>query len=210
MSAWDSRLFGAAYDLGVEREWLARPVARLLWGADVRPLYDTLRRLADLPVGTSLLDAPCGGGVALRGLRPGQGLRYVGADLSQAMLRRTRRRAQRAGLPADVVAADLARLPFADGGFDVCVTFNGLHCVPDPAGAVGELARCLAPGGRLVGDLIVRGAGRRQDAAIAALRRLGIFGEGGTVAELRAWCAAAGLRIEHLERSGAVVAFSAV
>jgi len=209
VTAWNSRLLGAAYDAGVEREWLALPAARLLWGADVRHLYDTVRGLADLPAGTSLLDAPCGGGVALRGIRPGQDLRYVGVDLSTAMLRRTGRRAALAGLDVGLVAADLGRLPFADGEFDVCVTFNGLHCVPDPAGAVRELARCLAPGGRLVGDVVVRGAGARQDALITVLRRWGIFGDGVTVAGLREWCAGAGLRIDRLVCSGAVVGFAA-
>lgn len=211
MTVWNGRLgeaVGAAYDFGVERPWLARPVGRLLWGTDVRRLYDTIERLGDLPAGTSVLDVPCGGGVALRGLRPGQGLRYVAVDLSAAMLARTRRRAE--GL-ADVtlVAADIGRLPFAGGEFDLCVSFNGLHCVPDPAGAVRELARCLAPGGRLVGDLIVRGAGPRQDAALAAFRRAGIFGAGGTLADLRRWLDGAGLRVDRLTRSGAVARFAA-
>ena len=213
MSAWNERVGrvgGAIYDFGVEREWLARPFGRLLWGADVRHLYDTIRALGDLPAGSSVLDVPCGGGVALRGLAPGRGLRYVAADISPDMLGRTRRRAARLGL-ADVsaVQADIARLPFADGEFDVCVSFNGLHCVPDPAGAVRELARCLKPGGRLVGDVVVRRAGPRQDAAIAILRRAGLFGPGGTLADVRHWLDDAGLRIDRLERSGAITRFAA-
>lgn len=211
MTVWNRRLgrvVGAAYDFGVEREWLARPVARLLWGADVRHLYEAIARLGDLPAGSSVLDVPCGGGVALRGLRPD--LRCVAADLSPAMLAMARRRAARLGLTdLTFVEADIARLPFADAEFDLCVSFNGLHCVPDPAGAARELARCLTPGGRLVGDLIVRGAGSRQDAAIALFRRSGLFGDGGTTADLRRWLEAAGLRVDLIARSGAVARFAA-
>lgn len=213
MTAWNERagrVGGAVYDFGVEREWLAKPFGRLLWGADVRHLYAAIRGLGDLPAGSSVLDVPCGGGVALRGLAPGQDVRYVAVDISPAMLDRTRRRAARIGLAdVSVVEADIARLPFADGGFDVCVSFNGLHCVPDPAGAVRELARCLGPGGRLVGDLVVRHAGPRQDAAIAVFRRSGLFGPGGTAADVRCWLDDAGLRIDRLEHSGAVTRFAA-
>ncbi|HEX2133579.1 MAG TPA: class I SAM-dependent methyltransferase [Actinophytocola sp.] len=250
------RVQGAVYDFGVRREWLARPAGRVLWGTDVGELYASIRALGDLPAGASVLDVPCGGGVALRGLvggsgrgdgrgrvaglgredgrglmaesaqesgrkgrsrpavvggRRSAGVRYVGVDISGAMVARTRRRAERLGLDGvELVAADVGRLPFADGVFDVCVCFNGLHCLSEPAVAVRELARCLRRGGRLVGDMVVSRAGRRQDLAIAALRRAGLFGTGGTAGELRDWLAGAGLRVERLEQSGAVVHFAAV
>ncbi len=34
-------------------------------------------------------------------------------------------------------------MPFDDNEFDMCVSFNGLHCLPDPAAAVREIVRCL-------------------------------------------------------------------
>lgn len=201
-------LSGAVYDFGVEREWVARPVGRLLWGTDVALLYDAIRSLGSLPDGSSILDVPCGGGLALRGLRPG--LRYVAADISPSMLDRTRRRAASLGLSdVEVMEADIERLPFEDNEFDVCVSFNGLHCLPDPAAAVRELARCLKPGGKLLGDTIVRRAGLRQDLAIGAFRRVGLFGSGGTMAALERWLTDAGLRVDRLDRSGAVVHFAA-
>lgn len=204
------RVGGAVYDFGVEREWLARPAGRLLWGTDVSLLYRGIRSLGDLPDGSAVLDVPCGGGVALRGLRPGQDIRYVAADLSPDMLARARRQAARRGLAdLEFTEADLERLPFADGEFDLCVSFNGLHCLPDPATAVRELARCLKPGGRLVGDTVVRRAGLRQDLAISLFERAGLFGTGGTVAALERWLDAAGLRVDRLERSGAIAHFAA-
>ena len=210
MSNWATgRLNAVIYDYGVEREWLARPVGALLWGTDTRQLYATIRTLGALPAGTSVLDVPCGGGLALRGLRPDQHVRYVAADISPTMLGRTRAQARRLGLDIEVTTADITRLPFPDNEFDLCVSFNGLHCMPDPSVAVRELARCLKPSGRLIGDTIVRGAGRRQDLAITALRRTGLFGPGGTAADVERWLTDAGLHVDRLEHSGAVTRFAA-
>jgi SAM-dependent methyltransferase len=204
-----SRLSSAVYDFGVEREWLARPVGALLWGTDTRLLYESIRAIGDLPAGAAVLDVPCGGGVALRGMRQGQDIRYMAADISIAMLERTRRQAARLGRRIAATEADIERLPFPDNEFDLCVTYNGLHCLPDPARAVRELARCLKPGGRLVGDTIVLRAGMRQDLAITAFRRAGLFGPGGTSVAVERWLTDAGLRVDRLERSGAVVHFAA-
>jgi SAM-dependent methyltransferase len=210
MSNWATTRFHAVvYDYGVEREWLARPVGALLWGTDTRQLYATIRTLGVLPAGSTVLDVPCGGGLALRGLRRGQNVRYVAADVSSVMLDRTRQQARRLGHDIEVVEADIGRLPFADGEFDLCLSFNGLHCMPDPALAVRELARCLRPGGRLIGDTIVRSAGWRQDLAIALFRRAGLFGPGGTAADVEGWLTGAGLRVDHVERSGALTRFAA-
>jgi hypothetical protein len=74
---------------------------------------------------------------------------------------------------------------------------------------VREITRCLKPGGRLVGDSVVRGAGLRQDLAIRGFRRVGAFGAGGTVDELRRWLTDAGLTVDRLQPSGAVAHFTA-
>jgi SAM-dependent methyltransferase len=203
------RLPAVVYDYGVEHEWLARPAGALLWGTDTRGLFSTIRTLGVVPDGTAVLDVPCGGGVALRGLRRDQDVRYVAADISPVMLDRTRQQARRLGLTIETVQADIARLPFADNEFDMCVSFNGLHCMPDPALAVRELARCLRPGGQLIGDTVVREAGWRQDLVIAAFRRIGWFGQGGTADDVAEWFTDAGLHLDRLERSGAVIRFAA-
>jgi SAM-dependent methyltransferase len=203
------RLPAVVYDYGVEREWLARPVGALLWGTDTRGLYRTIRTLGVLPAGTAVLDVPCGGGLALRGLRRDQDVRYVAADISPVMLDRARRQARRRGLAVETVEADIARLPFGDNEFDMCLSFNGLHCMPDPARAVRELARCLRPRGRLIGDTIVRESGRREDLAFAAFERFGLFGRSGTASDVEGWLTGAGLHVDRFERSGAVVRFAA-
>ncbi len=210
MSGWaGSRLSARVYDFGVEREWLARPAGALLWGTDTRLMYETIRAIGAMPPGSAVLDVPCGGGLALRGTRPRQDLRYVAADISPVMLARTRARAAKLGRSITVTAADVTRLPFQDNGFDLCVCFNGLHCLADPAAAVREIARCLKDGARLVGDTIVRGAGMRQDLAIGAFRRFGLFGPGHTVDDVERWLSGAGMRVDRMELSGAVAHFAA-
>ena len=204
------RVGGGAYDFAVEHEWLARPAGLALWGTDTRMLYDSIRTIGELPDGSAVLDVPCGGGVALRGLRPGQSLRYVAADISTDMLDRARARAAALGRDdIEFVEADIERMPFEDNEFDLCLSFNGLHCLPDPPAAVREIARCVKPGGRLVGDSVVRGAGWRQDLAIGFFRRAGVFGVGGTVDDLHGWLTDAGLKVDRLERSGGLAHFTA-
>jgi ubiquinone/menaquinone biosynthesis C-methylase UbiE len=204
------RFGGAAYDFVVQREWLARPGGFLLWGTDTRLLFEGIQTIGEIPDGSSILDVPCGGGVALKGLRHGQRVRYVAADLSPDMLARTRRQASAIGRhDIEFAEADIERMPFTDGEFDMCLCFNGLHCLPDPAAAVREIARCLAPGGRLVGDAVVRGAGIRQNLAFWLLRRAGLFGPSGTTEDVHRWLTAAGLRVDRLQRSGAIAHFAA-
>jgi SAM-dependent methyltransferase len=126
------------------------------------------------------------------------------------MLRRARREAARRGLARiELLEADVESLPFEDGSFDLSVCFNSLHCFPDPAAGLREIARCLRAGGRLIGDAAVLGRGARFDALIRLYRRRGIFGPGGTVADLDRWLAGAGLERRRLELSGAVAYFEA-
>lgn len=76
----------------------------------------------------SVLDVPCGTGRFAALLR-GRGMAYCGADLSLDMLCVARAKSPGARL----LAADLARLPCADGAFDVAVCIRFLHLVREPA-----------------------------------------------------------------------------
>jgi ubiquinone/menaquinone biosynthesis C-methylase UbiE len=74
-----------------------------------------------------LLDVPCGTGRFTARLSA-RGTRYLGADVSPAMLAEAR--AEHGG--ACFAAADLARLPFADRSVDVAVCVRLLHLVREP------------------------------------------------------------------------------
>ncbi|WP_374341763.1 class I SAM-dependent methyltransferase [Azonexus sp.] len=140
----------------------------------IAPFYDALidratraaRRhsLAALPAtpGRVLL-AGVGTGLDLPHLPPQH--RYVGVDLTHAMLRRVGPRTGAADFAA--VQGDAQRLPFADASFDHAVLHLILAVVPEPARCLGEVARVLKPGGcALVFDKFLR-RGQR-----APLRRL--------------------------------------
>ena len=198
------------YDFLVQRGQLSRGLAWLVWGTDIERLYAAAEAIGSVRPGGAVLDIPCGGGVAFRGLRPDQRVRYVAADVSPAMLDRARREAERRGLDQiEYVEADVGALPFADGEFDLVVSFTGLHCFPDPARAVAELARCLRPGGRLVGSAVLTGTGLRYEPLIIAGRLGGLMGPSGSAEDVRRWMGAAALRDISLERSGALGYFSA-
>jgi ubiquinone/menaquinone biosynthesis C-methylase UbiE len=209
---WRSeRVTAAIYDAGVKHDRVAMVGAWAMWGADLRRMFASVDRVADVPSGASVLDIPCGGGFAFRGLGTGQVVRYVAADISPYMLARARREASRRGVQdaIEFVDADVTALRFADASFDLCVTYNGLHCLPDPRAALGELTRVLRPGGTLRGTSCVTGRGSRQDALIAMLRRAGVFGNTPRTGEIEKWLTEFGLDVVTLERSGAVEFFEA-
>jgi ubiquinone/menaquinone biosynthesis C-methylase UbiE len=201
------RVIPTVYDFFAERERLARVGGRLLWSADARPMFAPVPELAP---GAAVLDLPCGGGLAFRGVPSGPAPRYVAADLSPVMLERARVEAARRGVQVALAQLSADRLPFSGAVFDLCLSYNGLHCFGDPAAVIAEIARVLRPGGTLRGCAVVTGAGARQDAVIALLRRSGDFRGAGTTGDLRGWLTAAGLAEPEVRASGAMAFFRAV
>ena len=124
---------GRAYSFYIDRERLSRVIARVLWGADIRPFYASMRAVGDLPDGGLIVDAPCGAGVAFRGLRPGQPVRYLALDLSPRMLEQARRRADESRLSQiELIEGDAGSVPARDASVDLFLSYFGLHCFPDP------------------------------------------------------------------------------
>jgi SAM-dependent methyltransferase len=199
--------FGAAYSYYIEHERLSRLISRVLWGSDVRPYHASMRAIADAPDGSTVVDCPCGAGVALRGLQPGQRVRYLGFDLSPRMLDRARTRARARGLSAPVFREAAATdLPLADGEVDLFVSYFGLHCFDQPAEALQEAARTLRSGGRLVGSTIV--LGRRPLDGLRVRPGVGGFGQVGDATQLRRWLEAARFREIEIETSGIFAVFT--
>jgi len=124
------RLLAPVYDLAV-RSALARARAR------------SLARLQRGARGEVLI-AGIGTGLDLPLLPPAH--RYVGIDLTRAMLARAV--ARRGPLEVCFVEGDVQALPFADAGFDMAVLHLILAVVPRPAHCLAEIARVLRPGGR--------------------------------------------------------------
>jgi demethylmenaquinone methyltransferase/2-methoxy-6-polyprenyl-1,4-benzoquinol methylase len=78
-----------------------------------------------------------------------RGVRVVGVDLTEEMLRQGHRRVAAAGRGAQVglVAGRAEQLPFPDGFFDALTFTYLLRYVEDPQATLAELARVLRPGG---------------------------------------------------------------
>jgi ubiquinone/menaquinone biosynthesis C-methylase UbiE len=74
--------------------------------------------------------------------------RYVGIDLTAAMLVRARPRAS--GLHFVPLRGDVQRLPFHNASFDSIVLHLILAVVPEPALCLAEAVRVLKPGGQLL------------------------------------------------------------
>lgn len=201
--------FGAVYSAYMERPWLGRRVARLVWGGDVGPYYAAMAATREVAAGGTVVDCPCGAGPVLRLAPPRSGVRYVGVDLSPSMLARASSRARAVGIAdVELVRADATDTPLASGSADLFLSFWGLHCFPDPAAAISEAARVLAPGGRLVGSALVRGSDSlRQRLLIRP--GFGDFGQVPTAPEIERHLEAAGLTIGSLHRSGPMLYFRA-
>jgi ubiquinone/menaquinone biosynthesis C-methylase UbiE len=130
------RLFAPVYDLFIRKASASARAASL----------------ARIPAGAGarVLVAGIGTGLDVPHLPPGN--RYVGLDLTAAMLARVPRRDDLA-----LVRGDAMRLPFADSAFDFVVLHLIVAVVPKPARCLAEASRVLKRGGRaLVLDKFLR------------------------------------------------------
>jgi SAM-dependent methyltransferase len=124
--------------------WHAEQEARFASRNPILPesQLDAIRRVhATVPAGSAVLDVGGGNGRWRRLL--GVGGDYTVADIAAP---------DPASLEPDVthVVADATSLPFADSSFGLVLMIEMLQYVAEPATAVAEGARVLAPGGALV------------------------------------------------------------
>lgn len=105
-----------------------------------------LAELAPQP-GETLLEIGFGGGALIEALLA-TGAEVIGADISEAMAARARRRF-RAEPRLKLIAASVEALPLASASVDKAASVNSLYFWPDPEAAMAELARVLRPGGTL-------------------------------------------------------------
>jgi ubiquinone/menaquinone biosynthesis C-methylase UbiE len=124
------------------------------------------------------LDVGCGAGGAVRDAA-GIVRTAVGIDLSLEMIGKAHADAAEIR-NASFLVADSERLPFADASFTALLCTTSFHHYPHQTEAVSEMARVLAPGGRVaIGDgvsdrLLVRTVDavlRRVDVSHVGFRR---------------------------------------
>ncbi len=113
--------------VGLDQRWRARALAEVAVGP-----------------GDRVLDLACGTGDLAEQARR-RGARVVGIDFAREMLRGARRR----GAAGDLLQGDVASLPLRDGCATVVTCGFALRNFVALAPAFREMARVLAPGGRV-------------------------------------------------------------
>jgi SAM-dependent methyltransferase len=139
-----------ALPLIYQRFW--RPLGgRLLMGVTGPGTAEEHRmalEMLSISSGERVLDVACGPGNFTRDFAraAGDGL-VVGIDASAPMLEVADRDTE--GDNVAYVRGDACALPFRDGSFDAICCFAALYLIEEPMRALGEIARVLAPGGRV-------------------------------------------------------------
>ncbi|MCW2781443.1 MAG: hypothetical protein JWR35_1892 [Marmoricola sp.] len=213
LGGWsEDPLWATIYDWSVEHPRVGGAFWKVGVNSDLRRLYAAAAEIGRQPAGSAVLDVPCGGGVALRGLRPGQGIRYVAADISQQMLDKAMAAARARGVAGQVETAlcDVGAMPFQAGEFDLVVSFTGLHCFPDPHRAVLEMGRVTSSGGVITGSALLSDSGLRFEPIRRIGRLAGLLGRSASRHEVREWLVEAGFADITLDLSGAIGYFRAV
>lgn len=79
-----------------------------------------------------------------------KGARLTGVDLSQGMLSKARRRADRVGLAGRFEVMDAEHLALADESFDTVVDTMSLCTFPNPIATLNEMGRVCRKSGRIL------------------------------------------------------------
>jgi ubiquinone/menaquinone biosynthesis C-methylase UbiE len=126
-------------------KWYETPFGQLVDRLEKEAVFSLL----DAKPGALALDLSCGTGNYALALAQ-QGLRVVGVDFSEPMLRVAGVKAARAEIALYLVQADGHALPFRDRAFDLVTLILGLEFAVDPGKILQEAHRILKPDTDLV------------------------------------------------------------
>jgi SAM-dependent methyltransferase len=152
------------------------------WGTGrYEVIAETLEPVAEIVVervgvvrGERALDLGCGTGNAALALAKA-GADVVAVEPASRLVEVTRARTADAGFALEVLQGEAAAIPLPDDSIDVIVSVFAVIFAPDPAAALADMARVLAPGGRIVLTAWIPGygVGRAYSAVAAYLAELG-------------------------------------
>jgi len=144
MPAFDA--FAASYDA-----WYETPLGRLVDRLEKEAVF----ALVEVGPGDLALDLSCGTGNYALELAQ-RGLRVVGVDRSEPMLRLAQAKATRQGIKLSLVQADGSALPFRTCAFNLVTVILGLEFTGNPGKAIAEASRVLKPEASLVVAILNR------------------------------------------------------
>jgi SAM-dependent methyltransferase len=113
------------------------------------PAAATAVDAAGIEAGMRVLDIGCGTGNAAL-LAAARGADVIAVDPSPRLLEVARRRTADSGVTVDFRQGSAGDLPVDSGCVDVALSVFAVIFAPDPAAAVAEIVRVLAPTGRFV------------------------------------------------------------
>lgn len=107
---------------------------------------------SNVPSGARVLDCATGTGdlAFLFSDRVGPKGEVVGSDFCAEMLEVAKAKGSERHSDVRFELADVMKLPYPDGYFDVCSIAFGIRNVSDPARGIAELARVTRPGGQVL------------------------------------------------------------
>ncbi len=128
-------LLNRLFSLGIDQGW-RRKVIRMVKERPVERMLDVATGTADLAIMAARRDAA---------------KHVTGSDISEGMLKHGRVKVSEARLAerVELLRADSAALPFADGAFDAVTVAFGARNFEDLERGLREMLRVLKPGGRL-------------------------------------------------------------
>ncbi len=136
------------------------------------PAASAVVEAAQLQPGERVLDVGCGTGNAAL-LAVEHGTEVMGVDPAARLLDVARARAEDEGKRVTFERGEAASLPVGDGSVDVVLSVFGVVFAPDPGAAAAEIARVLAPTGRVVLSAWIPGGAmsNMNEAAAEAVRQ---------------------------------------
>jgi ubiquinone/menaquinone biosynthesis C-methylase UbiE len=110
---------------------------------------ERLLEFLDLKAGDRLADLGCGIGTQAEYISDRTGAVVTGLDFSEAAIARASERTTAKRDRLSFMLGDLNSIDLPPGSFDAAVVFDTLYFVEDLGKTVADIARLLAPGGRL-------------------------------------------------------------